>query len=278
MQPQPALGESRAMVRPAAESRFMQVIASDPKDNFLAKRLGYFANCNLLDDVPKVNGFFSLYPRESGELSSLLYGSSNIDLASLADFMSVSQITAPTEFLTWVPRDTFLPIVTAGQQPLYLDDTNAVLALTRPGFDPRKRVILSPETRACITVTNQTTPRLIPTRFTAQRVELEVEAQEPSLVVLSQTYYHPWRAYVDNQPTRLLRANYAFQAIETPAGRHHVRLVYEDRALYAGTLCSGLALAACLVIWILAQKPRPADSTSNASKPTAKLTVTQSAL
>ena len=181
MKPQPALGQSRALVSPAAESRFNRVITRDPKDNFLAKRLGYFANCNLLDDVPKVNGFFSLYPSESGELTSLLYGSTNLAFERLADFMSVSQITAPTDFTAWVSRDTCLPMATAGQQPVYLDDTHALLALVRPGFDPRQTVILPLESKAWITATHQSTPRLIPTRFTAQRVELEIEAPEPAL-------------------------------------------------------------------------------------------------
>jgi len=126
MKPQPALGGSRAMIRPAAEMRFMQVITSDPKDNFLAKRLGYFANCNLLDAVPKVNGFFSLYPHECGELASVLYGSTNSYLKCLADFMSVSQITAPGECVEWAPRDTFLPLVTAGQHPCRQDRPAAV--------------------------------------------------------------------------------------------------------------------------------------------------------
>ena len=256
MQPQPALGESRAMIRPAADSRFMQIIARDPKDNFLAKRLGCFADCNLLDDVPKVNGFFSLYPRECGELASVLYVSTNTYLECLADFMAVSQITAPGQFVEWAPRTTFLPMATAGQQPVYLDDTNALLRLIRPGFDARTWVILPPESRAWVTATNRTAARLIPRRFAASHWELELEAAQPALVVFSQTYYHAWRAYVDGQPARLLRANYAFQAVETPAGRHRVRLVYEDRAFYVGAALSGLALAACAVVWTLARTPR----------------------
>ncbi len=77
MQPQPALGESRAMVTPAAAMSFIRFALNDPKNNFLVKRLGYCANCNLLDAVPKVDGFFSLLPRESDGLTSLLYGATN---------------------------------------------------------------------------------------------------------------------------------------------------------------------------------------------------------
>jgi hypothetical protein len=259
MQPQPALGESRAMVSSPAELKFMQFIMSKPSENLLIKRLGYFADCNLLDGVPKVNGFLSLYPRECGELASVLYGSTNANFPRLADFMSVSQMTAPGKVFDWVPRDSFLPLATAGQKPVFLDDTNALRSLIRPTFDPRKLVYLPLELQGEVSVTNQTRARVLSQRFSAQRVELEVDAAAPSLVVLSQTYYHPWRASVDGQPTRLFRANYAFQAVEVPAGQHRVRLVYHDHALYAGALISGVAVLLCLGFWLRA---RPVDARS----------------
>jgi hypothetical protein len=113
MNPLPELGGSRAMVSPTAAVKFSQVIVSDLKANFLVKRLGCFADCNLLDGVPKVDGFFSLYPAQSGELTSVLYSSTNANFPRLADFMGVSQITAPREAPEWLPRDSFLPLVTA---------------------------------------------------------------------------------------------------------------------------------------------------------------------
>jgi len=245
MKPQPELGGSRAMVSPAAEVRFNQVIMSDVKNNFLVKRLGCFADCNLLDGVPKVNGFFSLYPAQSGELTSVLYGSTNASFPRLADFMGVSQITSPRDMTQWLPRDSFLPLATAGQRPIFLDDTNALRALIAPDFDSRKVVFLPPETKASVSVTNETSARVVSQRFMPERVDLEVEAAAPSLVVLAQTWYHPWRAYVGGAPARLLRANYAFQAVEVPAGARHLRLVYEDHALRAGAIISALALLAC---------------------------------
>ena len=126
MQPQPALGESRAMVTPAAAMDFIRFALSDPKNNYLAKRLGYCANCNLLDAVPKVDGFFSLMPRESDGLISLLYGTTNANFQKLNDFLGVSQITAPDEFFHWQPRRSFLPLVTAGQKPVFLDRKSVV--------------------------------------------------------------------------------------------------------------------------------------------------------
>jgi hypothetical protein len=264
MQPQPALGKSRAMVTPSAAMSFIRFALDDPKNNFLVKRLGYCANCNLLDAVPKVDGFFSLLPRESDALISLLYGATNANFPKLNDFLGVSQITAPDEFFHWQPRQTSLPLVTAGQKPVFLDDPGTLRALTQPDFDGSKMVFLPPEAKSLVTVTNQTVARVFSSQFTAQRADIEVEAAEPSLVVVAQTYYHNWRVYVDDQPAHLLRANYAFQAFQAPAGRHQVRLVYEDRAFQFGAAVSICMVVNCFIFlhWLRKRTP-PANFNSN---------------
>ena len=264
MQPQPALGESRVMVTPAAAMDFIRFALSDPKNNYLAKRLGYCANCNLLDAVPKVDGFFSLVPRESDGLISLLYGATNANFPKLNDFLGVSQITAPDEFFHWQARKTFLPLVTAGQQPVFLDNTNTLRALGQNSFDGSKIVFLSPEAKLLVTATNQTNARVLNSKFTPQRVDIEVEASEPSLVVVAQTWYHNWRAYVDGRPAPLLRANHAFQAIQVPAGRHYIRLAYEDLAFQFGAAVSICMAVNCFMFlhWLRKRTP-PANFNSN---------------
>jgi hypothetical protein len=259
MQPQPALGESRAMVTPAAAMDFIRFALSDPKNNYLAKRLGYCANCNLLDAVPKVDGFFSLVPRESDGLISLLYGATNANFPKLNDFLGVSQITAPDEFFHWQPRRTFLPLVTAEQKPLFLDDPGTLRALTQPDFDGGKMVFLPPEAKSLVTVTNQTAARVLNSKFATQSVDAEIEAAEPSLVIVAQTWYHNWRAYVDGRPAPLLRANHAFQAIQVPAGRHAIRLIYEDRAFQFGAAVSICMAVNCFIFlhWLRRRQFRP---------------------
>ena len=121
-------------------------------------------------------------------------------------------------------------------------------ALTRPDFDGAKMVFLPPEAKSLVAVTNQTAARVLNSQFKAQRVDIEVEAAGPSLVVVAQTYYRNWRVYVNDEPTHMLRANYAFQAFQVPAGRHHVRLVYEDRAFQFGAVVSACLAACCLVL------------------------------
>jgi uncharacterized membrane protein YfhO len=68
---------------------------------------------------------------------------------------------------------------------------------------------------------------------------------------------------VDGQPAKLLRANYAFQAVAVPAGRHQLRLDYQDRQFYIGAAISLAAILACALAWLWLPKnkplPAPAD-------------------
>jgi uncharacterized membrane protein YfhO len=76
------------------------------------------------------------------------------------------------------------------------------------------------------------------------------------MVVLCQTYYHNWQASVDGKDVPLWRANYAFQAIETPAGKHRILLVYKDTALRLGLAISLASILMCAGGWLLPRSPR----------------------
>ena len=91
--------------------------------------------------------------------------------------------------------------------------------------------------------------RVLDTQFANQSISIQTEVPAVSMVVLSQTHYPAWKAYVDGRPAPIWRANYAFQALEVPAGRHKIQLVYEDQRLLAGAVLSGLGLLVCAALW-----------------------------
>jgi hypothetical protein len=169
--------------------------------------------------------------------------------------MAVSHVTAADRFFDWVLRKNFLPVIAAGHRPIYLEDKQALQAVLSPEFRPDEAVILPREAGPFVSVTNRTSARVIRSRFETQRVEFDIEAAEPSLITLSQTYYHRWHASIDGRPARLLRANYAFQALEVPGGKHTVRLIYRDEAFYAGSVISAMSLLACVIFWLRNRKP-----------------------
>src|SRR5437660_9416225 len=139
------------MISRAADAKFRSIAVPKALDQYLGNRLGLFSNCNLLDDIPKVNGFFSLYLREADQVWALLYLSGNSNLSPLLDFLNVSHITAPGTFFDWETRTNFLPFVTAGQRPVFTDDPTALRSLAAPDFRPGEIVYLSLSARSMVT-------------------------------------------------------------------------------------------------------------------------------
>jgi hypothetical protein len=256
MDPQPELGGSRAMMSSAGFYGFVQTDISNPQNSFLVGRMAYGADANLLDAVPKVDGFFSLIPRECDDFQSLLYGATNADYPALEDFMGVSQITAPDQIYHWQSRTNFMPLVTAGQMPLFLNDSDTLQELQLPRFNARHLVLLPLDEKALVTVTNQTSAQVLSSRFDTQDMEAQVQASGPAIVVISQTYYHDWKALVDGTPTPLLRANDAFQAVQVPAGKHEVRLVYVDKAFQIGAVISICGWVVCIAGVLFSRKKK----------------------
>ncbi len=88
------------------------------------------------------------------------------------------------------------------------------------------------------------------TQFSTHRVDIELEADAIGLVVVAQSFYHPWHAWVDGKRVPLWRANYAFQALEAPAGTHHISLIYQDSAFLYGAIISSGVLLVCAAVWV----------------------------
>ncbi|MDB6124147.1 MAG: hypothetical protein JWQ71_3140 [Pedosphaera sp.] len=245
------LGESRAMVSPQMQSFMRHAATSNAVDFVVGTRRALYLNSNLFDGIPVVNGFFSIYLKEGAAINGLLYDAPDSPPNPLADFVGASQISSSEGTFDWVERTNFMPMVTAGQKPVIVTDEQALHALSSAEFNPRMAVYLPPNAGGILKVTNGGMARVITRRFSAHQVNAEVEAREPAMVVISQTFYHAWQAYVDEKPTKLWRANYAFQALEVPAGHHHVKLVYEDQFFKWGAIISLGSLALCLLGWVV---------------------------
>jgi uncharacterized membrane protein YfhO len=73
---------------------------------------------------------------------------------------------------------------------------------------------------------------------------IEVLAPSDGLLVLCDTYYPGWKAYVDGVEQKIYRANHVFRAVPVTEGSHTVRFVYRPRSLLIGAIVSGMALLA----------------------------------
>jgi hypothetical protein len=251
-QPRPvAAGESRAMMSPYSARLLYYKSGTNATAGFLLDRMVFLANCNLLDQAPKVDGFFSLYLRETDKVLSLFDTNAEPGLGQLEDVMAVSQTIAPGRVFDWAPRPSYVPWFSAGQAPVFAGEEATLRALADPKSDFHKVVYLPPEARPAITAQGEEGARVVVKRFGGAKVELEVESPAPAMVCLSQAWYHNWKAYLDGGAVPLWRANEAFGAVQVPAGRHQLELDYEDRAFWWGGGVSVAAVMVCVVCWVL---------------------------
>ncbi|HEX4644819.1 MAG TPA: hypothetical protein VH598_04360, partial [Verrucomicrobiae bacterium] len=253
-------GVSRSMPSKASIRRMLYDSMGGPEQDVTGRRLTQFLNCNVLDHASKLDGFYSLYLKEFSQVLIAVYSPEN-PMSKLRDFLGVAYTTNPTNIVDWVPRTSFLPLVTAGQKPVFIGDTNLMESLG-DGFQPERIVYLPAEARGQVHATNQASAKILspPEFLSPQHIRLEAEADAPAMMVVAQAFYHPWRAYVDGKVVPLWRANFAFQALEIPAGRHEVNLVYQDRNFARGLVLSVVSLVICAALWFFRGKCTSQDT------------------
>jgi hypothetical protein len=240
----PRLGQARAMLSPEAENTMEHLVNPDLLSFYLGQRAELFSDCNLLERIPKVDGFFSLHLAWEQKVAELLRAGKAV--GKLPDFLGVSQVASPKHLFVWEEKTNYMPFATIGQKPVFMDDSKMLAQFEANEFSPRQTVCLPLAARGKILARGESGARVLSSKISPMENLFTTAGNRPAMLVVAQSYYHRWEASVDGQPAKLWRANYAFQAVEVPAGRHEVRLSYHDRGFWAGAAISLVALGFCI--------------------------------
>ena len=83
-----------------------------------------------------------------------------------------------------------------------------------------------------------------------ERVAVDVDANSPALLVLSDAYYEGWRALLDGREVDILPANGAVRGVPVSAGHHELVFSYRTPGLVPGAIVSAIswALAAAIAL------------------------------
>ena len=79
-------------------------------------------------------------------------------------------------------------------------------------------------------------------------IKLNVNAERPKILVLSETYYPGWKVYVDGEEKKILKANFAFRAVPLSAGQHEIEFIYDPLSFKVGLVITLLTIA-CLTVF-----------------------------
>ena len=99
------------------------------------------------------------------------------------------------------------------------------------------------------------------TEYEMDYIDIDVQAHDSSLLILSDNYYPAWGATLDGEPVTVLKTNATFRGVIVPPGTHTVRFEYHSPRLIAGAWISIFAtlLAGLVVVgdtwWRRTRKP-----------------------
>ncbi len=80
-------------------------------------------------------------------------------------------------------------------------------------------------------------------RDAPDEIIIETNSKRPGLLVVMDSYYPGWRAWVYETETPIVRANYGFRGVEVPPGKQVVTIRYDPASYRVGAFVSLLALA-----------------------------------
>lgn len=122
------------------------------------------------------------------------------------------------------------------------DDARA--RISQSGFNPRDAAIVESDSTVGAGGANPSRSTVEVVRYSGNQVELKVNLDAAGFVVLTDSFFPGWRAYVDDQETPVLRAYSLFRAVEAPAGEHRILFRYAPVTFQIGGYLSLLGLFA----------------------------------
>jgi hypothetical protein len=135
------------------------------------------------------------------------------------------------------------------------NDSKGVLRLlSSAGFDPTLEVVLDREIPMPPTRQLKATAKIV--RYENERVTIATSADNEAILVLTDSYYPGWKAFVDGREEVIRRANLFFRAVPLPAGNHNVSFATSPDHLQLALISAATLVALAVVTVILAFRAR----------------------
>lgn len=119
-------------------------------------------------------------------------------------------------------------------------DDSTLGMLANPEFQPTNLVLVAKSTPAPQASPEQLATRsnLVVKSYSPKRIQMESEADGPTVLLLNDRYHPDWRVFVDGVAAPLLRCNYLMRGVHVPAGQHGIEFRFEPsrRGLQVGAI------------------------------------------
>jgi hypothetical protein len=140
-----------------------------------------------------------------------------------------------------VPRAYIVDRVFVEKQPL-----KALEKLSQLQFDPLREVVL--DNNVAIQASEAFEAHAKIEQYKNSSVTVQATANQDNVLVLADSFYPGWKAFVDGNETNILRANHFFRAVVLPKGAHRVEFRYEPWSFKLGWIISMFTLIGIIIV------------------------------
>jgi hypothetical protein len=214
-------------------------------------------NFSVAYKIQTIDGYDPLYFQRYGELVTALergkpdttppfgfnriitpqnYSSRLIDLLNVKYILSLTDLNLPKLGLVFQEGETrlyynkdFFPRAFMVYNYRFAENKQeAIEMLMDEKINLKQKVILEESLPADIfKLTNEKIINsAIIEKYNEGEVLIDVRTNKKGFLVLTDSFYPGWRAYVDDAPARIYRANYNFRMVIVPMGEHKVKFIF----------------------------------------------------
>jgi hypothetical protein len=152
------------------------------------------------------------------------------------------------KYFSWLYRvDGTVPrAYVVGKAIVEKESVKVLQRLSTAEFDPTREVILDSD--APIRTSSHLKSQAIIERYENDVVTIQTAGREDGILVLADSYYPGWKAFVDGKETKIFKANHFFRAVVAPKGNHRIEFRYEPWSFRLGIIISTVTLVCVVVI------------------------------
>lgn len=138
----------------------------------------------------------------------------------------------------------YLPRAMLLNEVIYAESNDSILdIIDSPDFEPDKTVVLQKSDDLGIKNSEGDFEKdLSIEEYSIDRIKIKLYTSQPGVLFLSENYYSGWKAFLDGRRVKIYRANYTFQAVKVPVGKHTVTFICQPASFLIGSVISIMAI------------------------------------
>ncbi len=244
---------------PATLSQNMYVPERDYFEGMRSLKERMVSNRGVSFGIYDAYGYGSLYNKRYEEIVLAITNLNLPDETNLLNLLNVKYIISPKDFeaegyklarkgekANIYENENVLPRAFLVGEAVVIKDKGEILErLKSKDFEPAKEVILEEDflfTNHESRTTNNETVDIL--QYSPNEVIIEVQVNTPKFLILSDSCYPGWKAYVDGKKAKIYRANYIMRAVHLGPGKHTVKFTYDPFSFKIGAIVTLATLIA----------------------------------